>query len=429
MKRKLNVLIISHEFSPYQGSECSVGWNLVNEISNYHNLSVIYASTNQFKTSNYRNHVESFFSKSKAKNNFNYISISQPNLSKIISRINKFVSKDKTSIGIPFLYFLAYRFWEKSAYKYVKNNINLDDIDIIHHLTSISFREPGFLWKINKPYFWGPISGNVKIPNLFFKLLTNKQILFQKIRNIITDIQLKYSYRIIKASRKASLIYCVTKEDYNYFHGKYGNKVRYMLDVGCSNELLFNEKISYDTINFIWIGRIVYSKALEILIYSISRIQKENLQNKATFTIIGDGPDIEKNKTLANKLNLKNIFWVGKVNHNEVQNYLDKAHCLVHTSIREATSVTIMEALNSSVPVICHDAFGMTFAVTDDCGIKVPFLDLETSINGFSSSMLKLIMEPKYLKLLSKNAYLRSKELSWTKMAEIISNDYLNIKS
>lgn len=52
--KKLNVLIVAHEFSPSQGSECAVGWNIINNLYKFHNVTVIYAKTNQFKTSNYK---------------------------------------------------------------------------------------------------------------------------------------------------------------------------------------------------------------------------------------------------------------------------------------------------------------------------------------------------------------------------------------
>ena len=46
---RLKVLIVAHEFSPEQGSECAVGWNYVTRIAEYHDVTVIYASGSQFK--------------------------------------------------------------------------------------------------------------------------------------------------------------------------------------------------------------------------------------------------------------------------------------------------------------------------------------------------------------------------------------------
>ena len=51
---------------------------------------------------------------------------------------------------------------DPEVYKFVKGREFNFEIDLIHQLTSISFREPGFLWRLDKPFVWGPISGNVK---------------------------------------------------------------------------------------------------------------------------------------------------------------------------------------------------------------------------------------------------------------------------
>ena len=425
----MKILISAHEFSPYQGSECAVGWNLINNISKQHEVTVVFAKTNQFNTNSYYADILKYIDLHGPIPNVNLIPIPQPFLSKIFIFINKYFGKDKSSIGIPVLYFIAYNFWQRSVYKFVLNNIDFSKIDVIHHLTSISFREPGYLWKIDKPFFWGPISGNVKIPDGFFCLLTDNQKLFQKLRNYLLDYQLHNSKRISDASIKASKIYCVTYEDYFHFQKNQQGKVSYMLDVGCSNQSFLKRKNETKTIKFLWVGRIVYSKALPILLYCISRLQKEILFAKVEYTIIGDGPELEKNMAIANDLNLKNIKWLGKIKHDEVKYLLSQADCLVHTSIREATSATILEALSASIPVICHDAFGMAFAINNKCGIKVPFVDLETSISGFYSAMLKIINDTNYLKWLSQNANKRSKELSWETMGRTIAKDYTQLKN
>lgn len=40
---RLNILISGHELSPFQGSECAEGWNIVKRLGEYHNITVLYA--------------------------------------------------------------------------------------------------------------------------------------------------------------------------------------------------------------------------------------------------------------------------------------------------------------------------------------------------------------------------------------------------
>jgi glycosyltransferase involved in cell wall biosynthesis len=425
-----NVLIVAHEFSPYQGSECSVGWNLVLELAKYHKITVIYAASNQFATSNYENDVNDYFKTNPQTKNLKLIAIPQTYWGNIIIKINQLLSNKKSSIGIPFLYFLAYNFWQKAVHNFVAKNININQINLIHQLTSISFREPGYLWRFEKPFVWGPISGNVKIPHGFLGLLSFRQRLFQFLRSLSIDLQLIFSKRIRKASHGSKKIYCVTKEDYNHFKKYYPDKVSQMLDVGgYSSSEVKRRKLNRSKYNFLWVGRIDSSKALELFLYSIKKIQSIPVKNEVEFTIIGDGPELKKNLDLAKKLELKNINWLGYIPHDKVFYNLSMASALVHTSIREATSAIILESMSLGIPVICHDAFGMSIAVDERSGIKIPFVDIKASVDGFSSSMIKLMTNNKLLEDLSINALKRSRELTWENMALQISADYQKINN
>jgi glycosyltransferase involved in cell wall biosynthesis len=316
------------------------------------------------------------------------------------------------------------------VYKYVKFSNFIENVDVIHQLTSISFREPGYLWKLNKPFFWGPISGNVKIPFGFFGLLTFRNRFFQALRNLSIIIQLKFSKRIHLAAKKSSFLYCVTKEDFNYFSKINKENCVSLLDVGSVkyNLATSGHSRNEEVLNFVWIGRIVYSKAIEILIHTVNNINHTNYKDKVHFKVIGNGPDYNKNRILAEKLKIDNISWIGEVSHVDTMELLKSSDCLIHTSIREATSAVVLESLSFGVPVICHDAFGMSIAVDNTCGVKIPMVNLESSIVDFTNAIIEIVNNPGILKKLRLGAIKRSDHLSWEEMAHIISNNYNKIK-
>jgi glycosyltransferase involved in cell wall biosynthesis len=99
----------------------------------------------------------------------------------------------------------------------------------------------------------------------------------------------------------------------------------------------------------------------------------------------------------------------------------------VHTSLREATSNVIPEALSTGLPVICHDINGMSIAINDKCGLKVPLSSPKESIDGFCEAIYTLAKNNELLNRLQKGAYQRAKEISWDSMAETIANDYWKI--
>ena len=95
MIKRLNVLIVAHEFSPDQGSECAQGWNIATRVSKYHNIFVLYATGSQFSPTSYLKSIK------KISGNFpdiTFINVDQTNFGLLLSKFNKFLF-GKKSLG------------------------------------------------------------------------------------------------------------------------------------------------------------------------------------------------------------------------------------------------------------------------------------------------------------------------------------------
>ncbi len=138
--------------------------------------------------------------------------------------------------------------------------------------------------------------------------------------------------------------------------------------------------------------------------------------------ILGDGPEAGRWRSLASRLGLDGrVRWRGMIPRQEALEVMDSCHVFAHTSVKEASSTVILEALAMGLPVICHDACGMGTAVNQLCGIKVPLVDPEQSTEGFRDAIQRFFDEPALLEKLSKGAVARAQELSWeVKTMEIL---------
>jgi glycosyltransferase involved in cell wall biosynthesis len=238
---------------------------------------------------------------------------------------------------------------------------------------------------------------------------------------------MNFSWNVIRARKKASVIYAFSNEDMAYLSRNTKADIRLMLDVGTYPDQ-FTPKDKHpkgSVVKAIWCGQLAYRKAPVILLKALAKsiTTREDLQ----IQIIGEGPLEQELIVIANELGLKNIEWIKNVAHKEVFSLMCKADFLIHTSLREATSSVIPEALSVGLPVICHDVNGMSVAVNESCGIKVPMISPEESIDRFHDAMIRLIQDRELLNRLQLGAINRAKELSWERNAEIIANDYLRI--
>ena len=103
---------------------------------------------------------------------------------------------------------------------------------------------------------------------------------------------------------------------------------------------------------------------------------------------------------------------------------MSQSNVLVHTSLKEATSNVVLEALERGLPVICHDACGMGTAVDERCGLKIPLRDPESSVRGFRDALIRVLDEPELLQRLSQGAFERAAELTWDKKVATYEHAY-----
>jgi len=424
--KRLKVLISAHELSPRLGSECAVGWNLITRLGQYHDVTVLFAERNQFGTRNYAEDIRKYISESGPVTGVSFVQVPQPFMTRILAGINRRVSSKDSSTGFAPLYFWGYKYWQKAAFAEAKKLCQAQAFDIVHLLTSISYREPGYLWKLDLPFVWGPTSGTFNTPMKFVIRGGFGELIFELFRRLSNFSKRNFSSRISRAIGKASLIYAVSKEDRSFFEKRGSGKTDLLLDTG--SLILPESGLSHKPkpkISIVWCGRLVPSKGLDLFLRALERCSFG--LDQVSVKVIGKGPLMPAGKRLAKRLNLDSIEWTGQVSQEKVFDYLKDADILVHTSYKEAASTVITEALSFGTAIICHDAYGMAVAIDTSCGIKVPLLSPKDSIKGFGDAITGLVTDPEKLKKMKTNALARARELSWDSMASRIAQDYESI--
>jgi hypothetical protein len=86
--RRLRVLISSHQFSPYQGSECAVGWNIGTRMAAFHDVTLLCASGPPGGPDAYRNAVSDYVEKHGAIPGLRVVFVEQPPATLRYARMN-----------------------------------------------------------------------------------------------------------------------------------------------------------------------------------------------------------------------------------------------------------------------------------------------------------------------------------------------------
>ena len=103
------------------------------------------------------------------------------------------------------------------------------------------------------------------------------------------------------------------------------------------------------------LGRIAKEKSIDLCIKEYAKYLKETNDQKTMFLIVGDGPQKEEYEKLVVDLDLmERIKFLGKVSHDETPFYYGLCDLYISASTSETQGLTFIEAMASSLPVICQ---------------------------------------------------------------------------
>jgi glycosyltransferase involved in cell wall biosynthesis len=86
--------------------------------------------------------------------------------------------------------------------------------------------------------------------------------------------------------------------------------------------------------------------------------------------------------------------------------------------------------MSYGVPVMCLDAGGPSFSVTDETGIKIKPINPTQTINDMVKALIKLANNPKLREKMGKAAIDRvKKEFLWKNKRDLFKRIYLEVES
>jgi len=315
--------------------------------------------------------------------------------------------------GFIYAHYPAIRRWQKDAYKTAMKLICSYEIDIVHHLGPIGYREPGYLWKIHKPYVWGPVGG-FSMPDKcllsFLSLFKRAKICFRSWTN---KIQSHYDRRVQNAMRKADIVIAATKNTKKIIESLYGRRVEYAPE-NCMRSMANRRNNRFDnpeTIRVIMAGRLDINKNNILLLMALKKMEhKECIR----VDLVGDGSQRQRLERFSEDNGLSDIVTIhGMLPRDKVQELFDAAHLHVITSIAEANTTVMWEAMEHAVPTMTIDHCGMADVITENIGIRVPVDEIEKMAETIAKELDVLTQNPCRLKILSDGTLERSKKYQW----------------
>ena len=408
LPRRARVLQLSYACSPAKGSEPGVGWNRAVQAARYSDVWVICEG-----------------------NEFGEVIRRRQSGSDAVSGLHfEFVPKtpcEEALSRLPGLYYLGYNLWHRRAFRLAQSMHRAISFDLVHQVNMCGFREPGYLWRLDAPFVWGPVGGTQNYPWRFLSQADWLGGIGEVVRSVSNELQLRFSPRVRQAAAKAALVMTANSTNQADFERARIAKPVQLLETGLGSvdaEIPVERKPN-DPLKILWVGEFRTWKALPLLLRALGRCRSEL---DFELRIVGAGSLESSWRREAERLEIADrCTWLGWRPRHELLTQYQWADVLPFTSLRDTSGNVVLEAMAAGVPVICLDHQGVRDLVTHECGVKIPVSRPRRVVDAIHHSLLTLARQPAQHIELRRGAVRRAEEFLWSRQGDRMQQMYRDI--
>lgn len=400
MENYKTILATTYAVNPFKGSEDGMGWNFVCQVARFNRVIAITRLNN-------RVHIEKYMNENPNDlyNNIQFLYFDLPYWL-------RFWKRGGTGA------MLYYWMWQKGVVSFIKKqNIKFD---IVHNINFHNDCTPSYLWKLEKPFVWGPIGHHPIIPNQYLEPYRSSYWIKDRIAWIIKKAFWKFSFSLRKTIKMADVVLCMNSSVSKVINLKNKN---YLIMPSVATEDFGYEPLKNEKkFTVISAGRLVPLKGFDLSIIAFASFIKrlpEQEREKCNLIIIGSGPeqDYYEKLCLENNIN-RYVQFINWIDRSELMQIFKSSSAFLFPS-HEGAGMVVSEALSFGLPVISLDNSGPGEFIDEACGYTIKIQDYSSTIKDLSQAIFELFDNIDIRLKLSRNA--RSKfvnDFHWDRRGE-----------
>ncbi|NQY28670.1 MAG: glycosyltransferase family 4 protein [Flavobacteriaceae bacterium] len=406
MNKNKTILASTYAVNPYKGSEDAMGWNFIIQIARFNKVIAITRENNQENIEKYmlENPKEEY-------KNIQFLYFDLPYYMRFWKKGGRGAM-------------LYYLMWQKGIVGYIKKQ--QIKYDIVHNINFHNDWTPSYLWKLNKPFVWGPIGHHPLIPSQYLKPYHKKYWIKDRMTWLIKKTFWNVSLSLKKTVEKADVIYCMNESVQEVLHIKPEKMVIFPSvateDFGCDLNVKSNK------FTLISAGRLVPLKGYDLSILGfasfINELPQEERKN-CELVIVGSGEELNFYKQLCNEHDIdayvKFVEWIDR---QELMELFREAAIFLFPS-HEGAGMVVAEALSFGLPVICLKNCGPGEFIDKSCGYAIPIQNYKATVSDIGKAISELYNNPKLKDDMSEKARLKFEEkFHWNRRGEMLHTIY-----
>ena len=401
------VLLSAYACIPNQGSEEATGWMYASTLSQ-HNLAVHCLTQAKGETA-----IAPILA-----NGFH------PNLKVHYVVVPEWVDKAYYK-GLIGMYF-HYLYWQWAASKQAQLLDKTHTFDLVHHITYGSIQLGSFMYRLGKPFIFGPVSGGQQAPpsmKQYFGPYWRRERMRAWVGKLLQWINPGF-YKTLRTANRV----IVTNKDTHELALQYRPElpIDRVLDAGIGASFMPKNPVEHrpgDTLKLLWVGRMLPRKALELALHALSKIDSDL---PLTLTIVGGKGDmVDQVPHYIEKYGVQNrVHWVGHVTHEEVKQFYRQSDVFFLTSLRDSGPHQLMEAMAYSLPIVTLNLHGQAEIVSDQTGIRVDVTTPEQVTTELARAIEWMAAHPQERLMMGRAAYAFSLTQLWDTKVNLFVDEW-----
>lgn len=405
--KRLKVLISAYACRPGEGSEPGVGWNVVRELVEYHDIWVLTRSDNRISIESELVH--------HPLPGLHFIYCEPSALIQMLNHRQKLVH-------------LHYYVWQIAAYLVARNLNREVNFNVVHHVTYVRYSSPSFLSLLPIPFIWGTVGGGESAPKAFWEDFNWRGKVYELLRSLAHRIGELDPFTRLTA-RRSVLVRATTPETADRLRQMGAKKIEIFPESGLSEaeieHLAQIPLLNNSNIRFISMARLLHWKGLHL---GIRAFAQANIPS-SEYWILGDGIEKHRLQDLVARLGIGDRvkFW-GRLPRQDTLQKLAESDVLLHPSLHDSGGWVCLEAMAAGRPPICLDLGGPATQVTETTGFKISATIPSKAVDGLAAAMTQLAQNRELLGSMSQSGRKRVKEMySWKIKGQLLAQLYTDL--
>lgn len=405
----MKVLISAYACEPGVGSEGGVGWNVVRELSQRHELVVLTRANHAVKIR---------ASGEKWTSEVEWVFYDPP-------RWLTFWKRGPRGVQ------LFYVIWQLGAWLRGRVLMEKHQFDVAHHLTFGKYWVPSPLAWLGVPFVFGPVGGGESTPEPLREVFGWRGKMAERARDFIR-MALGFPSPLRKTLRSAAQTLATTEQTAAVLREIGVPEVSVLPQSGIRPDELERfgatesptDRAAGGAVRLVTACRLIHWKAVDFAIEAVALARKAGVD--ARLTVLQDGPERANLERLTRDLGLEEfVDFPGRLPTLEyVFQLIRGSDALVHPALHEAFGQACLESLALGTPVICLDWGGPGMIVTEDCGFKVTPGNKRETIARLADAIKVLAATPEKTAERRARARHRAGDFLWSRITGGIEEAY-----